>query len=1110
MSIGALVSVPELQSEGLARLMSLRGGYSVIRFLLSGAEKTQESKAITRFALLPGTRILATVADDGSPDAEVSGTISARKLQRDAASGLLVYGVRDSAGRELVVREDAITGVPVAIDPLEQLLTAQFNDLRPVFAKAGTALPPEPWAAQTCAAREELLAWRDDAWRLTGGVVGLSAARVEALPHQWLVARQALGDAKVRFLLADEVGLGKTIEAGLIIQSLLAMKPGLRVLVIAPGALLSQWFLELHVRFGGLPFVMLDQERLETWEGNPWSSGQFVLASSRAVEELEGKAAIAFAAAKWDVVVVDECHRMRPGGILSKRVAILSKSAPHVLLLSATPARQHPDAWLALLALLQPTVWKVDDIAAFSSRLQVHEQVVELLSRTLAADSGNLAPLAADWLALVPGDRILAQRAEAMAAHPEAKPALITYVREHLQFDRRVIRNRRQVLARLAAAGGMRAVAPTTRSHEVVTYHPDAPEQAVRQALTVYRTTLAATASPVPPRLAHWLLQVELALAAHPQVLERLLAMRATVLEAPEDFNDYRVKARAGETLAQVLRSDLSENEINSHVAISAACHADPEREQAAIAGLRAAVATWKARKSTARLQALITRLERFWEESPQEKVLIFTTHALAVEPLATVLGKAFGEHAVATFGAHQDTLDREESARRFRSDRRCPILVCDPLGGEGRNFQFVSIVVHHDLPWSLAAVEQRIGRVDRLGRDGDIPSWVLAPSDPLAIDAAWGELLHTAVGVFTASSSGMEFIADALEGLALAGALSDGGPGVRAIMPEAVAIVERERSARDRREEDCFQTDAVTYAAASAASAAVAQAAAPASAVARWIRGLGGEVRRDDEYPRSWKLRTRYHEEPQEGVFERAVALSHPHLAFYGIGHHLIDRLVDDAASAIWCQACAWRRPKPSELIAWNGVRAVYVLAPDLGAIAGAGLRLEVLRRLFLVAPPVRILVAAHADTGTIAEDAALVAALTPPFSAKAGDAALSAAVNRDVWARPLLNGQPEKVIGWQDGVRRGAAAAAKRVEAMLPSRLSAQRAALDALLLPALDALDAAAAVAEARHGADHPEARRARGDAAEERQQAAALRAAVDGAKWTLETIAFVALA
>ena len=1116
MTIGALVTVPELQAEGLARLIGVRGGYSVIRFLASGAEMTQEQARVLRYALMPGTRVTATVSvAPGAPGNEVTGTITARRITRDAASGLMVYGL---AGPDLsdttVVREDAITGLPSVRDPLEQLLTVQFNDLRPAFAKAGSALPPEPWGPQTTAAREELLAWRDNAWTTTGGVVGLAAARVRALPHQLLVARRALDDRQVRFLLADEVGLGKTIEAGLIIQSLLAIKPDLRVLIIVPGALLSQWFLELYLRFGGQSYLMLDGERLREYEGNPWAGEQFVLASSRAVEELDGKSALRLATSKWDVVVVDECHRMQPGGVLFKRVSVLSKASPHVLLLSATPARQHPDAYLALLALLQPQVWKLDDLAAFKARLAAHDQVVALLAATLVATPDTRAAGAAKWQKLLADDALLVKRAQAVAKNPadeSAHQALIAHVREHHQLDRRLIRNRRQVLARLARESGIQAFAPTTRSREFVLYTPEANEAAVRVALAAYRAALVGTSTEIPPRLAHWLVQVELALAAHPSVLERLLAMRATVLPDPEEFAEYALRARPGETLAQVLRSDLSENEIASHVAISAACHCDREGEPAALEALRSAVALWLTqakRKPTARLAALITRLKTFWVEHPQEKVLVFTTHALAVEPLAEALRSAFGEESVETFGAHQDTVTREESARRFQVDDRCPLMVCDPLGGEGRNFQFVSVVAHHDLPWSVAAVEQRVGRVDRLGRDGDIPSWLLAPKDPAAVDAAWGELLDQAVGVFSASSSGLEFVSDAIETLAVEAALQGGGAAVRAAIPRAVALVAAERDARDRQEDECFHADAAAFAAAGRDSLALTTAEPPAGALARWIRGLGGEARREEEAPRAWRLRTRYSDQPVIGVFDREVALAQPRFGFFGIGNQLVDRLVDDAASARWCRASAWRRPRTT-LPAWAGIRAVYVLTPNYAPIVAAGLRLEVVRRLFIAAPPRRVVVCASETADGVVSEPALMALLTPAFSAKAGDAALSSTTNREVWTKPLLAGQPEKFTAWQAGVRRATVAAESYIATRLDADRQQARVALDARLDAGLEAVRSSTAATAARLGAAHADTRNAQLEAGEEERQVLALRAAVDGATWEIEGLTYVML-
>jgi len=1111
MTIGSLVTVPELQADGLARLLAVRGGYSVIRFLTTGAEMTQEQNRVLRYCLMPGTRVRveqAGVAFDGA--------ISGRRLARDAANGLLIYGVTRPDGSEIPVREDQIVGLAPTEDPVEQLVTVQFNDLRPMFAKAGSANPPEPWSANTCAAREELLAWRDAAWSATGGVVGLAAARVRALPHQLLVARRALDDRQVRFLLSDEVGLGKTIEAGLVIQSLLAIKPDLRVLVIVPGALLSQWFLELYVRFGGTSYLMLDGERLRTYEGNPWTGQQFVLASSRAVEELDGKAALRLATSKWDVVVVDECHRMQPGGTLFNRVAVLSKSTPHVLLLSATPARQHADAYLALLALLQPQVWKLGDLDAFHSRLEAHDQVVSLLNRTIAGATDELPGLADAWCKLLPGDSQLAARAKALGAapfDPVLRQTLVAYVREHHQLDRRVIRNRRQVLARLAAESGVQAIAPTTRSRTFVDYAPDAVEREVREAHAAYRAALVdGVDGTVPPRLAHWLIQLELALAAHPLVLERLLAMRATVLGDPEEYTEYRIRARPNETVAQVLRADLSENEISSHIAISASCHCDIAAEPAALAALRATNAAWlkqSPRKPTARLKALCEQLKAFWEDQPDEKVLIFTTHSLAVGPLSAALQAVFGETAVETFGAHQDTVEREEAARRFQSDRRCPLLVCDPLGGEGRNFQFVSVVVHFDLPWSVAACEQRVGRVDRLGRDGDIPSWIIRPADPAAVDGAWGELLDQAVGVFSASSSGLEFVSDAIELLALEAALAGGGNALRAAIPTAVALVETERAARDRREDDCFHADAAVYAAAGRDSDAVIASEAPAGALARWIRGMGGEARREEEAPRAWRLRTRFGDQPVVGVFDRQVALAQPQLDFLGIGNRLVDRLIDDAASARWCRATAWRRPAGVGIAPWAGIRAVYVLMPDYGPLVAAGLRLEILRRLFIAAPPLRLIVCAGETDGALVSDPAMLERLTPSFSVKAGDAALSTAVNREVWTRPMIAGESAKITAWQDGVRRAAATAAGHIATRLTADRQQARAALDARLNAGLEAARSTASAVERRHGPAHSETRSALAEAAEEERQVNALRGAVDGATFDLESITYVKL-
>jgi ATP-dependent helicase HepA len=1127
MPIGALVAVPELQAEGPARLLARKVKDAQIRFLATGAEMTLEERRVVRYCLLPGTRVRLR---QGGTD-EVGGEILALPVARDPASSLMVYKVRVADGAERSVREDALTAVLPPRDAEEQLVTAAFHDLRPTFAPAGSQLPPEPWGAMSFGAREELLAWRDAAWSASGGVIGLAGARVRPLPHQLITARRVLSDRQVRFLLADEVGLGKTIEAGLIMQSLLAMRPDLRVLVVVPGALISQWFLELFVKFGGRRFLMLDHERLRGYAGNPWKDEQFVLASARAIEELEPKNALRFAQSSWDLAIVDECHRMQPGGVLYKRISVLSKGTPHVLLLSATPARQHADAYLALLALLQPQAYRPDDLAAFTVKLKAHDQVVELLARTRDATPADAPALGTAWQELFAADPLLAGLGAALAAATgagveAARAALIAYVREHHQLDHRIIRHRRSVLARLSQASGVKGLDLSQRSGERVPYSPDPAERAVRERLAAYRSALVGhfAAAPtgkggkgnadgaigeLPPRLSHWLLQLELSAGADPLVLERMLAMRAAVLEDADAYSDYRARAAKGETAAQVLRSDLSENEIAAHIAVSASCHADPAIEGGALTALREEVAQWQG-STPARAKALIRRLTAFWAENPQEKVLIFTGHGLAVKRLASYLAAAFGEDGIETFGAHQDTIEREEAARRFRDDDDCPILVCDPLGGEGRNFQFVSVVVHHDLPWSLAAVEQRIGRVDRIGRDGEVASWLMVADDGECLESAWAEVLEESVRVFSTSSSGLEFVSDALETRALAVALSQGAAGLRAIRPELDALVAGERDQRDARSDELFHEEAGAYAEAAALASALEAFSAPRDAVCRWIRGMGGSARRDEEPPRAFHLRTRYHQEPEAGVFSRETALDRPALSYFSIGNGVIDRLLDDAGKALWCSAAAWRRQSDAQLKKWEGVRIGYQLVLDLMPLANAGVPLDCLRRLLVVAPPRRLVRWVRGADGVIEQDAAALAALDPVFDPRRGDRALSLSGSREVWTRPLLSGKVEQLVEWQDQVRRAVAAARVDAERLLPQERDQALAAFSARAAEGVGVARAQAASARARFGEAHPEARLAEREAEEEERQATALRAALAGARLEVVSLAYVVVA
>jgi ATP-dependent helicase HepA len=1109
MAIGNLVAVPELQADGPAHLISQKQGFLRIRFLRTGAVMTQESKRVVRYLLFPGTRIA------WEEDGRQTGEILARTPKQDG--GRSIYPVRHDDGQDWEVDEGRIREVQAPTDPCEQLAQVAFHDVRPRFGRSGSPMPPDPWGPLAFCAREALLRYRDRTWAMSNGILGLAGARIQALPHQLLVARQVLADRQIRFLLADEVGLGKTIEAGLIMQSLLAMQPRLRVLVVAPGALVSQWFLECFIKFGGRRFTMLDSERIKQARDNPWQD-QFVLISSHALETLSGKERIRFASSSWDLLIVDECHRMQPGGRLYRQVSTLSKRVPHVLLLSATPGRQHPDAYLALLALLQPDVYQEQDLDGFRVKMTAHDQVLALCERSLDADIASWPAIAADWQQLLGADGVLAGLLEQIAAADAAaflqqREALLAYIREHYQLDHRVISNRRQVLARLSETTGISGLALGARSVEWVRYQPDEAEIAVRQALVAYRrAVLSQHPAEIPPRVAHWLLQVELACWTHPRILDRLLAMRAAVLEEPEEYEEYRRLAEKGEGLTQVLRTDFSEAESSTHIAVSAASHPGGLEEEDALDELRAAVSSWSPSRC-ARLKAVVERIRTFWRDHPGEKLLIFVGHGSVVTLIAEALSEALGQDRIETFGAHQDALEREEAARRFRELDRVSILVSDPLGGEGRNFQFVSVVVHYDLPWSIAAVEQRIGRVDRLGRDGEVPSWVCCSDQGDALDAVWAQVLHQAIGVFENSSSGLEFISGTIEEQALQTALVSGASGLQAELEQYCALVEAERQARDEREDHLLskqEDDFVAMAELASRSTALD---APVRAVCNWLRGLGGQVRRDDDGARPFKLRTRHADDFEEGVFARELALQHERYAYFAQGHDIIDRLLADAGAADWCRAGAWRRKPTAEVKRWEGVRVSYDWQLDFQPLIAAELPLETLRRLFRVVAPHRERACFRFDEeqGTVVEeDLVILELLRPDFGECSEDATLSPRTSREFWMRPVLQGKAEQVFTWQQRIRAAGAVVVEHGQRRWQAVASDYEAALEQAFSRDLAVLQGQVATTEQRLGVDHPDSRRLLQELEADQAVCDALRASLAGATLQVSGMAYMIVA
>ncbi len=241
------------------------------------------------------------------------------------------------------------------------------------------------------------------------GLGSFLGGRIEIFPHQLHVAERAAAGDPVRWLLADEVGLGKTVEACLIVNHLLRTKRADRVLVVAPRSLVVQWLGELYRKFHQV-FALIDDERRRDVvkeigrEINPFEA---FTRSVVALEDLVEKPDVQRRAreAELDLLVVDEAHRLRrargsPGSPAYRAMAPLAQRAKHVLLLTATPLEADAHGFFRLLELLRPDAYSSEE--AFDESLRAKRPLLPCTSTTRRVDIGGLPPRVAFPVELPP------------------------------------------------------------------------------------------------------------------------------------------------------------------------------------------------------------------------------------------------------------------------------------------------------------------------------------------------------------------------------------------------------------------------------------------------------------------------------------------------------------------------------------------------------------------------------------------------------------------------------------------------------------------------------------------------------------------------------------
>lgn len=599
--------------------------------------------------------------------------------------------------------------------------------------------------------RRQVWAYIDRAAALPGGGehVGEATCAVDPWPHQLRVFSRLYATDAPRLLIADEVGLGKTISAGLLLRQMWLARRARRILILTPAAVMRQWQLELREKFN-LNWPIYDNGLL-TWYPSPgmgrvvergaeryeWHRQPAVIASSHLMRRRNREKELCDDAEPWDLIVLDEAHHARRRGAgsaaeegpnellrLMRRMRARTKG---LLLLTATPMQVHPvELWDLLDLLGLPAAWsqaaflrffelaakpapshdEFDDLAALfrAAEKAFGEATVESLGRLGVTSS-------------VQGRRILGAlrdvssipRRQLDAAN---RSSAIRLMRATTPVSRLVSRHTRDLLRRYFRAGEIttpiadrkvddefivltsaeRAAYDAVEDYISSTYNNTSPNQrnAVGFVMTVYRRRLASSFRALRDTL---------------EARLRPVVSQAVSLNTVDDVSDddARDEVMDAEEAARLEREALQLEERRDIEALLQRVAVLPP---------------------DSKVRKLIQVLGHLREEG-YAQVMVFTQFTDTMDFLRTYLA-ANGHRSLLCFsgrggevlsgGKEWQRVSRDEVKRRFR-EHAVEILLCTDAAAEGLNFQFCGALVNYDMPWNPMRVEQRIGRIDRLGQ---------------------------------------------------------------------------------------------------------------------------------------------------------------------------------------------------------------------------------------------------------------------------------------------------------------------------------------------------------------------------------------------------------
>ena len=496
----------------------------------------------------------------------------------------------------------------------------------------------------------------------SAGVLSALSSGVIPLPHQLHVLERALEMRNIRYILADEVGLGKTIEAGMIIKELKARGLITRILVVCPTGLVSQWSVEMQEKFHEKFQVILpsDFDTIRRLTDNDDVYGQFdrVISSMDSIKPIEKHAGWsdervekynqerveAIINSGWDLIIIDEAHRVAGSSSDVARYKLgylLSQASPYLLLLTATPHNGKTEPFLRLIRLL-------DEQAFPNYKSIVKEQVAPYLIRSEKREAidnnGNLLfkKRYTHLVELTWDERHSLQR--------QLYEMVSSYVSKTYDKARR---NRKKNMCLIFLMIIMQRMVTSSTA-------------AVRQSLE---------------RRLHVLLEEE--------------TRANTMSEADLD------------------ERDIENGDTDAMEAISLDRTAEIEELKMIISTAKQA----EFQHYDVKVDALFDTIDALQSEDPAQKIILFTEFVGTQVYLKELLESR--GYSVSVLNGSMDIEERNDALKEFKTTTS--IFISTDAGGEGLNLQFANIIINYDLPWNPMKIEQRCGRADRIGQQRDV-----------------------------------------------------------------------------------------------------------------------------------------------------------------------------------------------------------------------------------------------------------------------------------------------------------------------------------------------------------------------------------------------------